>query len=61
MKNSPDTQSREQKLRQQLILIGGTEEAIRMAMEDRDYELIKQLKTQKQKYYAEARKLAYGL
>lgn len=44
-----------------LKMIGGLEESIRMALENKDYEFAKTLHPLKARYYEKLRRVVYGL
>lgn len=53
--------SREERIKELVLLIAGYEEAIRMSMENRDFEFANRLKPLKLKVYEKLRRVAYGL
>jgi hypothetical protein len=62
--NSTDQEhenEQKKKLDELLLMIGGLEESIRSAIEQRDREFLAVLKPLKAKYYERLRRVAYGL
>lgn len=59
MKNSQD--ERKKRLDELLLTIGGMEESIRFAQEQKDWDFVKVLKELKPKYYERLKRVAYGL
>lgn len=58
MKTSQE--ERKKRLDELLLMIGGLEEAIRSAQEQRDWDFLKILKDLKANYYERLRRVAYG-
>ena len=54
-------QSRKERIDHLLYMVGGLEECIRNAMEQKDWDFLKVLKPLKQDYYERLKRVAYGL
>lgn len=63
MKSTDPTPENERKKRLDdlLLMIGGLEESIRIAQENKEWEFLDVLKPLKAKYYTRLRRVAYGL
>lgn len=59
MKNSQE--ERKKRLDDLLLMIGGMEESIRFAQENKEWEFLDVLRPMKIKYYERLRRVAYGL
>ena len=59
MKNSQE--ERKKRLDELLLTIGGLEESLRFAQEQKDWDFVKVLRELKPKYYERLKRVAYGL
>lgn len=56
----PKDEDRKKRLDELLHMIGGIEESIRFAQEQKDWDFLKVLRELKPKYYERLRRVAYG-
>jgi hypothetical protein len=58
---STSTKSRQAEIEELLRLIGGLEESIRIALDEKDWDFVKLLKEMKPRYYNRLRRVIHGL
>lgn len=61
MSSTDPTPDRKKEMDNLLLMIGGLEESIRSALDQKDWDFLETLKPLKAKYYERLRRLAYGL
>lgn len=61
MDPTPEEKPRKERLDELLLMIGGLEESIRSAMDQKVWPCVRRLEALKPKYYEKLRRAAYGL
>lgn len=61
MAPTPENKTRQERIDEILLTIGGLEVSIRSAQEQLDWDFVKKLTPLRQKYYEKLKRLSYGL